>query len=176
MKKIFTLISMICLCAFNAMAAEVTTVTDIEKAVTDGTVVTISINGTYLYGPDAQNTKMGTAEEAVSSSNGCVGYKIEKDGDNYMFRCVTPDGGDYFIWGRTECNYLNAQPNVDGVTFNYWREYAVYKVCEYLREKSPEAEIECNLCGNDSYISISISDEEQKQLNVVMNNFLKTVR
>ncbi len=118
MKKIFTLISMICLCAFNAMAAEVTTVTDIEKAVTDGTVVTISINGTYLYGPDAQNTKMGTAEEAVSSSNGCVGYKIEKDGDNYMFRCVTPDGGDYFIWGRTECNYLNAQPNVDGVTFN----------------------------------------------------------
>ena len=118
MKKFFTLISMICLCAFNAMATEVTTVTDIEKAVTDGTVVTISIDGTYLYGPNAQNTKMGTAEDAVSSSNGCVGYKIEKDGDNYMFRCVTPDGGDYFIWGRTECNYLNAQPEVGGVTFN----------------------------------------------------------
>ena len=118
MKKIFTLISMVCICAINAMAAKVTAVTDIEKAVTDGTVVTLCIDGTYLYGSDAQNTKMGDADAAVSSTNGCVGYKIEKDGDNYMFRCVTPDGADYFIWGRTECNYLNAQPAVDGVTFN----------------------------------------------------------
>ena len=80
--------------------------------------------------------------------------------------------------GSIEANLLDQHRDVviDGVTFNYWREYAVYKVCEYLREKSPEAEIECNLCGNDSYISISISDEEQKHLNVVMNNFLKTVR
>ena len=118
MKKFFTLISMVCICAINAMAAKVTTITDIEKAVTDGTVVTLCIDGTYLYGPDAQNTKMGDADAAVSSSNGCVGYKIEKDGDNYMFRCVTPTGGDYFIWGRSECNYLNAQTAVDGVTFN----------------------------------------------------------
>ena len=118
MKKFFTLISMVCICAINAMAAKVTTITDIEKAVTDGTVVTLCIDGTYLYGPDAQNTKMGDADAAVSSSNGCVGYKIEKDGDNYMFRCVTPTGGDYFIWGRSECNYLNAQTAVDGLTFN----------------------------------------------------------
>ncbi len=118
MKKFLSLITVACLSMISAMAAVVTPVTDLEQAVIDGTVLTIGIGDKYLYGPNAQNCAMGDANTAVSSSNGCVGYKVEKDGDNYMFRCVTPAGGDYMIWGRTEPNYLNAQPNIGGVTFN----------------------------------------------------------
>ncbi len=117
MKKVLSLFLFACLTALTALAATVTPVT-LEAAIADGTVVNLCIDGKYLYGPNAQNTAMGDADAAASSANGCVGYKIEKDGDNYMFRCVTPAGGDYKIWGRTEPNYLNAQPAVGGVTFN----------------------------------------------------------
>ena len=80
--------------------------------------------------------------------------------------------------GSIEASMLDQHRDViiDGITFNYWREYVVYKVCEYLKEKCPTAEVECNLCGNDSFISIRITDDEQKHLNVVMNKFLNTVR
>lgn len=118
MKKIFTLFAMVCLTAISAMAAKVTEVTDIEAAIANNTVVNLAIGDQYLYGSSAQNTAMADANTAKASTNGCIGYKIEKDGDNLMFRCVTPAGGDYMIWGRTEPNYLNAQPQVGGVTFN----------------------------------------------------------
>ena len=64
---------------------------------------------------------------------------------------------------------------IDGVTFNYWREYAVYKVCEYLKEKCPNSNVECFLEGNNSYIKLSVDDKEQQELNnklfVLLKNF-----
>lgn len=79
--------------------------------------------------------------------------------------------------GSIEASMLDQHRDVvvDGITFNYWREYVVYKVCEYLKDKCPEAEVECNLKGNQSYIVVHLTDEQQKNLNVIMNKFLKTV-
>lgn len=52
---------------------------------------------------------------------------------------------------------------IDGIPFNYWREYAVYKVCEWLNDKG--IKVECNLDGNNSSIIINVNEEEQRVLN-----------
>lgn len=95
----------------------VATPISLDDAVSNGSIVTLCVNGQYLYGKDAQNTAMGNANAASSSKNVVVGYKVEKDGDYYLFRCVTPAGGDYGLWNSNPC-YLNSQPSSTGVTFN----------------------------------------------------------
>lgn len=77
--------------------------------------------------------------------------------------------------GSKEYDLINQHRpvEVDGITFHYWREYGVYKVCEYLKEKLPEADVECILDGNDSNIVISISDEEERILNPKLNKLIK---
>ena len=44
--------------------------------------------------------------------------------------------------GCSEWNKLNYHETViiDGIPFNYWREYAVYKVSEWLNDKGIETE------------------------------------
>ncbi len=116
MKKFLTLITFVCFSMINALAAVVTPVTDIDKAVADGTVLTICVGDKYLYGKSAQNCAMGDANEAVSPDNVVVGFKLEKVDEGYLFRAVTPDGGDYSLWGKNPC-YLNSQPEATGVTF-----------------------------------------------------------
>lgn len=80
--------------------------------------------------------------------------------------------------GSKEYSYLNQHKpvEIDGITFHYWREYGVYKVCEYLREKLPEADIECILDGNDSSINICITDDEERILNPKLNKLIKDFR
>ena len=77
--------------------------------------------------------------------------------------------------GSSEYTLLNMHKEVvvDGISFHYWREYGVYKVCEYLKEKLPEADIECVLDGNDSNIILSITDEEERTLNPKLNQLIK---
>ena len=77
--------------------------------------------------------------------------------------------------GCREYNRLNRHESViiDGIEFSYWREYAVYKVCEYLKEKAPNCSLECFLEGNNSYIKISIDTNEQRELNNKMFVLLK---
>lgn len=77
--------------------------------------------------------------------------------------------------GSKEYDLLNMHKEVivDGISFHYWREYGVYKVCEYLKEKLPEADIECILDGNNSNIIISITDEEERTLNPKLNQLIK---
>ena len=77
--------------------------------------------------------------------------------------------------GSPEYTRLNMHKEVvvDGISFHYWREYGVYKVCEYLKEKLPEADIECVLDGNDSNIVLSITDEEERTLNPKLNQLIK---
>lgn len=121
MKKFFTLFAMVCLSALSALAATpatVTEVTDIQAAIDNGTKLTICIGDKYLYGSTAQNTAMGTADEAVSESNVVNGYKIISGEDgNVLFRCITPANTEYNCW-NWGTSHLNAQPSATGVTFN----------------------------------------------------------
>lgn len=77
--------------------------------------------------------------------------------------------------GSKEASYLDQHREtiIDGISFHYWREYGVYKVCEYLKEKVPEADIECTLDGNDSFITIALTDEEERILNPKLNQLIK---
>lgn len=78
--------------------------------------------------------------------------------------------------GCKEYDFINQHKEViiDGISFHYWREYGVYKVCEYIKEKIPGADIECVLDGNDSNIILSISDEEEMKLNQKLNKLIET--
>lgn len=80
--------------------------------------------------------------------------------------------------GSKEWDKLNLHETVmiDNIPFNYWREYAVYKVCEYLKEKCLNSSIECFLEGNNSYIKLSVDDKEQQELNRKMFVLLKSFR
>ena len=62
---------------------------------------------------------------------------------------------------------------IDGVEFNCWREYICYKVCEYIKSKIPEAELDLELDGNDSTIHLSMTDEESRTLNNKMYVLIK---
>lgn len=73
-------------------------------------------DGQILYGKDAQN--MAVADyNAASASCVTLFYELEKSGDNYMLRTITPSGGTYSLWGNPVC-YLNAQSIAGGVAFN----------------------------------------------------------
>ena len=78
--------------------------------------------------------------------------------------------------GCIEFDKLNRHEPViiDDIEFCCWREYAVYKTAEYIRSKC-DCVVHCNLEGNDSNIELEITDEQQKILNVKMNEFLKKI-
>jgi len=64
---------------------------------------------------------------------------------------------------------------IEGYTFSCWREYAVYKTAEFIKSKIPEGYIEVELDGNNSSISVEISDLEQRKLNGIMFSYLKKI-
>lgn len=122
MKKINFIIALIM--SFVAFAGtahadvNVTVVKDINRAINEKWVITFRVNGMYLYGSDFQNCMMGDAAKAISSSNAVVGYKIEREGDNFLFRCVTPRGTDYMAWHWTTPFYLNSTNKELSISFN----------------------------------------------------------
>lgn len=60
-----------------------------------------------------------------------------------------------------------------GMTFTTWRELAVYGMAEHIKELLPGVDVECWLDGNDSRIEVSLTEEEQRELNGKMFVFLK---
>lgn len=60
-----------------------------------------------------------------------------------------------------------------GIEFNCWREYAVYKMGQYLQELCPTLNIDVELDGNNSTLKLEMSDEEQKKVNVLLWQFIK---
>lgn len=62
---------------------------------------------------------------------------------------------------------------IDGYTFSCWREYVCYKVCEYIKLKIPDAEIELELDGNDTTISVALNDGDGQILNNKMYTLIK---
>ena len=69
--------------------------------------------------------------------------------------------------GCKEYDLLNRKIPVviNGIEFTGWREYVCYKVCEFIKSKIPEAELELELDGNDSIIALEMNDEEKRKLN-----------
>ena len=69
--------------------------------------------------------------------------------------------------GCKEYDLLNRKIPVviDGIEFTGWREYACYKVCEFIKSKIPEVKLELELDGNDSIIALEMNDEEKRKLN-----------
>ena len=64
---------------------------------------------------------------------------------------------------------------VDGNEISCWREFACYKMAEWIAEEIPEAKVILDLDGNDSVIRIEVSEEEQRELNSKMISFLKKI-
>lgn len=60
--------------------------------------------------------------------------------------------------------------------FSYWREYACFKVGEYIMEKIPEATVKIELKGNDSQIIVELTEAEQRKLNSLIYVFLKEIK
>lgn len=69
--------------------------------------------------------------------------------------------------------YRHEKVEIEGQVFTCFREYATYKMSEFLKENLPEAYVEVTLNGNDSTILLEVSDEEQQKVNAKMYSYLK---
>ncbi len=116
MKKFFTLISMLCLCAFNAMAANY--VLDKELSWDDvkgGEQAFALVSGDkVLFGKDAQNAGFDVAANALAETNAAITWKVETNELGVLFHAYTPAGESYVIWGGS---WLNSQPAIGSATF-----------------------------------------------------------
>ena len=116
MKKFFTLISMFCLCAFNAMAANY--VLDKELSWDDvkgGEQAFALVSGDkVLFGKDAQNAGFDVAANALAETNAAITWKVETNELGVLFHAYTPAGESYVIWGGS---WLNSQPAIGSATF-----------------------------------------------------------
>lgn len=52
---------------------------------------------------------------------------------------------------------------IDGVTFNCWKEYGVYKVAQWINDHG--FEVKCNLEGYNSNIELNLDVNQQRDLN-----------
>lgn len=69
--------------------------------------------------------------------------------------------------------YRHEKVEIEGQVFTCFREYATYKMGEFLKETLHEAYVEVTLGGNDSTILLEVSDEEQQKVNTKMYSYLK---
>lgn len=75
-----------------------------------------------------------------------------------------------------EAIFLNQhrEVEIERIKFSYWREYATYKTGEQLQEILPYAEVQVELDGNNSRISLTVSNKEQQKVNAFLYSFLKS--
>jgi poly(3-hydroxybutyrate) depolymerase len=66
--------------------------------------------GMAIYGSDAQNLGYDDYTTAFDDNNSGYLFKLVQSSvsGGYLLRLITPDGGEYSIWGKP--GYLNAQP------------------------------------------------------------------
>ena len=62
---------------------------------------------------------------------------------------------------------------IDGQWYTCWREYAVCRMAEQIQEILPYADVEVELDGNASLLTVSASEEEQRELSSRLYLFLK---
>ncbi len=64
----------------------------------------------------------------------------------------------------------------DGVKVSCWREFIAYKTAEWIQETIPTCTVEVELAGNDTTLSVELSDEEHEKLSSELDDFLKKWR
>ena len=69
--------------------------------------------------------------------------------------------------------YRHEKVTIEGYEFTCWREYATYKMGEYIKDTLPDCNVEIVLDGNDSTLKIEVTDAEQEKLNRLMFLFLQ---
>lgn len=117
MKKQLLLYLLAFLCAFGAKAADYVLNQELTwDQVKGGSVSFAIVSGSdVLYGSGNQNTGMAAVGTAVSDANGVSVWKVESISAGFMFRGYNMAGTAYRVFG--DDGYLNAQPNVTGVSF-----------------------------------------------------------
>lgn len=60
----------------------------------------------------------------------------------------------------------------DGVKVSYWREFVAYKMAEWIQETVPACTVELELAGNDTTLTVELTDEERKLLSDELDGFL----
>lgn len=120
MKKITSLLALVCLFVLNASAA-VSYELDQEltwEDVKDGNTAFALVSGDkVLFGSGAQNCGFD-AVSAITAETGVAVWKAEEIEGGFLFRGYNLSGEAYFVWNNNgNPGYLNAQPNIGGVTF-----------------------------------------------------------
>lgn len=67
------------------------------------------------------------------------------------------------------------EQNIDGKPISTWKELAVFKMAEYIKEIEPETEVTCYLDGNDSYMEIVADDDELDKINETLTKVIQYV-
>ena len=62
---------------------------------------------------------------------------------------------------------------IEGVEYSCLKELVVEKTAEHIRSVLPNAEIEVELSGNDSTVTVDLTDEEKRKLTSSLYVFLK---
>jgi hypothetical protein len=65
---------------------------------------------------------------------------------------------------------------IDGVEYNCLQELVVAKTADYIHAILPDCRIDVDLDGNDSSLSIELSDDERRKLTTALYVFLKDNR
>lgn len=60
----------------------------------------------------------------------------------------------------------------DGVVVTYWTEFVAYKMAEWIQETVPTCTVELELAGNDTTLTVELTDEERKLLSDKLDGFL----
>jgi hypothetical protein len=60
----------------------------------------------------------------------------------------------------------------DGVKVSYWREFVAYKMAEWIQETVPTCTVELELAGNDTTLTVELTDEERKLLSSELEGFI----
>ena len=55
---------------------------------------------------------------------------------------------------------------------SYWREFVAYKMAEWIQETVPTCTVELELAGNDTTLTVELTDEERKLLSDKLDGFL----
>lgn len=84
--------------------------TSIEEAKGKVFAIVNENDGKALFGSDNQNLVYGDYTDAFDDGNSGYHFKLVESSvaDDWLLRLITPDGGEYSIWGSP--GYLNSQP------------------------------------------------------------------
>lgn len=72
-----------------------------------------------------------------------------------------------------DCLSAHIEIEVEGVVFTYWRELVIYKVAKLIQKITPNANVICELAGNESQIQLEATNEEIQKLTAWLYRYEK---